>query len=179
LSAQHGLCALLVRITFVLFLAFVTAGRSRVRTLLSSRLCASRTTIDGEGRCRPSVALLELPTLPGSAVVSRLYCARALWEWHLGYLADDAAELAYALVVMYSALPGSVILRITADNDRLIMEIWREDRGRGSSRFSPGEGGVEISGILDGLSNCWQLCIGDQGQIAAVCEFRTIEKNDR
>jgi anti-sigma regulatory factor (Ser/Thr protein kinase) len=78
----------------------------------------------------PHVSFLELAALPTAVPCGRLHSRQVLWEWQLSHLAADAETLVSELLtnaVKASSSPdgaGVVVLRLLANRERLLIEVW-------------------------------------------------------
>jgi anti-sigma regulatory factor (Ser/Thr protein kinase) len=88
---------------------------------------------------------LELPASHGAVRAARQHTRRVIVSWGLGSLADDA-ELAVSELVTNAvtaprplAGPDTVVLRLVADGQRLVIEAW--DHSPGDPR--PGQPGQD------------------------------------
>jgi anti-sigma regulatory factor (Ser/Thr protein kinase) len=110
----------------------------------------------------PLVSSLEMAALPSAVPCGRLHARQVAWEWGLEHLANDAEILASELLsnAIKASLSdhgdGLVTLRLLADREQLIVEVW--DR----SPFSPeprqaGDDAENGRGLLvvEALSSRW------------------------
>jgi len=81
----------------------------------------------------PHVSSLELAALKTAAACGRVHTKEVLWEWKLDQLADDAVTLVSELLsnairASQSAQgAGLVALRLLADRQRLVIEVWDQN----------------------------------------------------
>jgi anti-sigma regulatory factor (Ser/Thr protein kinase) len=79
------------------------------------------------------VSALEFAGLPSAVPCGRLHTRQVLWEWGLDHLANDAELLVSEL--LGNALKttpehddiGIVVLRLLADRQRLLIEVWDQN----------------------------------------------------
>lgn len=110
----------------------------------------------------PHISSLELATLPAAVACGRLHAKQVLREWKLDHLASDAETLVSELLTnavkaSWSAHgPGLVALRLLANRERLIVEVW--DHSRDDPRPRPvddqSESGRGLA-VIEGLSHRW------------------------
>ena len=78
----------------------------------------------------PFQSYLELAALPTAAPRGRLHTKQMLWEWQLSQLAEDAGLLVSELLSNANKASwspnhvGLVGLRLLADAQRLLIEVW-------------------------------------------------------
>jgi anti-sigma regulatory factor (Ser/Thr protein kinase) len=108
------------------------------------------------------VSLLELGALPTAASCGRLHTRHLLREWQLGHLSDDVELLVSKLLT--NALKASWVLdrsylvglRLRADRQRLLIEVWdqnpHEPRPRQAGPESEHGRGYAV---IEALSSRW------------------------
>jgi anti-sigma regulatory factor (Ser/Thr protein kinase) len=73
---------------------------------------------------------LELGALTSAVPCARLHARQIVWEWGFSHLAEDAETLVSELLtnaVKASSSPdgaGVVVLRLLANRERLLIEVW-------------------------------------------------------
>jgi anti-sigma regulatory factor (Ser/Thr protein kinase) len=83
----------------------------------------------------PLVSYLELAALPTAVSCGRLHARQVLWEWRLSQLVVDAETvlselLTNAVAASWSpAGVGLVAVRLLADPQRLLIEVWDHNPG--------------------------------------------------
>jgi anti-sigma regulatory factor (Ser/Thr protein kinase) len=80
----------------------------------------------------PLRSYLELGALPTAVPCARLHARHLLWEWGLNGLAENTELLVSELVTnAVRATAGqqqaAVRLRLSSDNDRVLIEVWDAD----------------------------------------------------
>src|SRR5262245_19278952 len=110
----------------------------------------------------PLVSTLELSALPTAVGCGRLHAKHVLWEWKLDHLADDAQTLVSEMLtnaVTASRTPqgaGLVILRLLANHQQLLIEVWDQNPDDPGPRHAPddAENGRGLI-VVEALSNRW------------------------
>jgi anti-sigma regulatory factor (Ser/Thr protein kinase) len=110
----------------------------------------------------PHVSFLELAALPTAVPCGRLHARQVLWEWQLGHLAEDAETLVSELLtnaVKASSSPdgvGLVVLRLLANRERLLIEVWdhNPDDPQPRQADAESESGRGFS-VIEALSSRW------------------------
>jgi anti-sigma regulatory factor (Ser/Thr protein kinase) len=105
---------------------------------------------------------LVLGALPTAASCGRLHAKNVVWEWGLGYLSDTIELLVSELLtnaVKASASPdgaGVVVLRLLANRERLLIEVWdhNPDDPQPRQADAESESGRGFS-VIEALSNRW------------------------
>ncbi len=110
----------------------------------------------------PLVSCLEFGSLPAAASCARLHTKNVLLEWSLKHLTDDAEMLVSEL--MANALKASwsmkevtpVALRLIANYERLIIEVWDRSPADPVAREADDESehGRGLA-VIEALSNRW------------------------
>jgi anti-sigma regulatory factor (Ser/Thr protein kinase) len=105
---------------------------------------------------------LELTALPTAVSCARLHTRNVLWEWQLGHVAADSELLVSEL--MSNAVkaswsphgPGLVALRLLADHERLLLEVWDHNTGDPLPRQAEfgSENGRGLV-VVEAVSNRW------------------------
>jgi anti-sigma regulatory factor (Ser/Thr protein kinase) len=81
----------------------------------------------------PHVSALEFAGLPSAVPCGRLHTRQVLWEWGLDHLAADAELLVSEMLgnALKAAREqdniGVVVLRLLANRQRLLIEVWDEN----------------------------------------------------
>jgi anti-sigma regulatory factor (Ser/Thr protein kinase) len=110
----------------------------------------------------PHASFLELAALPTAVPCARLHSKHVLWEWQLDYLAEDSELLvselfSNAVKASWSPHgPGLVALRLLADYERLLIEVWDHNTGDPRPRQSDdssesGRGFI----VVEAISHRW------------------------
>jgi anti-sigma regulatory factor (Ser/Thr protein kinase) len=110
----------------------------------------------------PQCSFLELAALPTVVPCGRLHTRQVLWEWKLDHLADDAETLVSELLTnavrasWSPAGPGLVALRLLANHERLVIEVWDQNPDHPQPRQADhqsesGRGFV----VIEALSHRW------------------------
>lgn len=112
----------------------------------------------------PCLSFLELAALPTAVSCGRLHTKQVLWEWQLDHLADDSETLVSELLtnaIRASWSPqgtGLVALRLLANRERLVIEVWDQSPG------DPQPGEVETESesgrgfaVIEALSHRWEF----------------------
>jgi|SRR6266699_2315333 len=110
----------------------------------------------------PHVSSLELAALKTAAACGRVHTKEVLWEWKLDQLADDAELvvselLSNAIRASQSARGGGLVaLRLLANRQRLIIEVWDQnpDDPRPRQVDYEAEHGRGFM-VIEALSNRW------------------------
>jgi anti-sigma regulatory factor (Ser/Thr protein kinase) len=105
---------------------------------------------------------LVLGALPTAASCGRLHAKNVVWEWGLGYLSDTIELLVSELLtnaVKASSSPdgvGVVILRLLANRERLLIEVWdhNPDDPQPRQADAESESGRGFS-VIEALSSRW------------------------
>jgi anti-sigma regulatory factor (Ser/Thr protein kinase) len=111
----------------------------------------------------PHVSFLELAALPTAVSCGRLHARNVLWEWKLGHLTEDTELLVSELLtnaVKASWLPngvGLMALRILADSQRLVIEVWDHNPGDPKPRQADpeSEGGRGFA-VIQAIAHRWR-----------------------
>ena len=123
---------------------------------------------DEEGRAVPMpsdwphCSFLELAALPTAVPCGRLHATQVLWEWKLDHLVDDAETLVSELLtnaVKASWSPhgaGLLALRLLADRQRLLIEVWDQSPADPQPRAADdeSESGRGFT-VIEALSHRW------------------------
>jgi anti-sigma regulatory factor (Ser/Thr protein kinase) len=78
----------------------------------------------------PYLCFIELPALPAVVPSGRLHSKQVLAEWNLDHLAEDAEMLVSEMLTNAVKAPpspqgpGLVALRLLANGERLLIEVW-------------------------------------------------------
>ena len=110
----------------------------------------------------PHVSSLELAALKTAAACGRVHTKEVLWEWKLDQLADNAEILVSELLTnairasQSAQGAGLVALRLLADRQRLVIEVWDQNPDdprprRVDDRSEHGRGFM----VIEALSNRW------------------------
>lgn len=106
-------------------------------------------------RIWPLASYLALAALVTAPSAGRAHVRRILAEWGLGHLADDAELLVSELVTngVRASRPGDPVgLRLLADQEQLIIEVWDHSPGlprpRHPDQCSPGGRGFSVIGAI-------------------------------
>jgi anti-sigma regulatory factor (Ser/Thr protein kinase) len=110
----------------------------------------------------PHVSFLELAALPTAVPCGRLHAKQVLWEWQLGHCTEDAETLVSELLtnaVKASSSPdgaGVVVLRLLANRERLLIEVWdhNPDDPQPRQADAESESGRGFS-VIEALSSRW------------------------
>ncbi len=112
----------------------------------------------------PHVSFLELAALPTAVPCGRLHARQVLWEWgnQYGHLAEDSETLVSELLtnaVKASSSPdgaGLVVLRLLANRERLLVEVWdhNPDDPQPRRADAESESGRGFS-VIEALSSRW------------------------
>jgi anti-sigma regulatory factor (Ser/Thr protein kinase) len=110
----------------------------------------------------PHVSFLELAALPTAVSCARLHARHVLWEWRLGQIAEDSELLVSELLsnavkASWSAHgPGLVALRLLADYERLLIEVWDHNPGDPQPRQADceSESGRGFT-VIEAISHQW------------------------
>jgi anti-sigma regulatory factor (Ser/Thr protein kinase) len=105
---------------------------------------------------------LVLGALPTAASCGRLHAKNVVWEWGLGYLSDTIELLVSELLtnaVKASSSPdgaGPVVLRLLANRERLLIEVWdhNPDDPQPRQADAESESGRGFS-VIEALSSRW------------------------
>jgi anti-sigma regulatory factor (Ser/Thr protein kinase) len=110
----------------------------------------------------PLRSYLELGALTSAVPCARLHARQVVWEWGFSHLAEDAETLVSELLtnaVKASSSPdgaGVVVLRLLADRERLLIEVWDHNPDDPQPRPTDGESesGRGFS-VIEALSSRW------------------------
>ena len=108
------------------------------------------------------LSFLELAAMPTVVPCGRLHTQEVLWEWQLNHLAADAETLVSELLtnaLKASRSPagfGLVALRLLANRERLVIEVWDQS----SADPQPREAGDDSESgrglaVIEALSHRW------------------------
>jgi anti-sigma regulatory factor (Ser/Thr protein kinase) len=112
----------------------------------------------------PHVSFLELAALTTAVPCGRLHARHVLWEWRLAHLAQDAELLVSEMLsnaIKASRPPagtGLVALRLLANHQQLLIEIWDHNPdGPPPRQAGPeSESGRGLT-VIEALSDRWGL----------------------
>jgi len=115
-----------------------------------------------QARNWPFRTYLELSALPTAVSCARSHARLVLWEWHLDHLVDDAQMLVSELLtnaVEASRSPtgaGVVALRLLANRERLVIEVWDQSPTDPQPREADDESerGRGLA-VIEALSHRW------------------------
>jgi anti-sigma regulatory factor (Ser/Thr protein kinase) len=118
----------------------------------------------GAGTAFHLVSGLEFAPLPTAIACARLHAVTVLYEWGLRDLADDAEVIVSELMTNAQRAsvrldgPPPIALRLVADRERLIIEVWDYSPDDVTSA-APDEDAEYGRGLLivAALSNRWGL----------------------
>ena len=110
----------------------------------------------------PHVSFLELTALPTDVSCGRLHTRNVLWEWQLSHLSQDAEMLASELLTnavkasWSSHGVGLIALRLLANRERLLIEVWDHHPGdpqprRADYESESGRGFI----VIEAMSHRW------------------------
>ena len=110
----------------------------------------------------PLRSYLELGALTSTVPCARLHARQIVWEWGFRHLAEDAEILVSELLtnaVKASSSPdgaGVVVLRLLADRERLLIEVWdhNPDDPQPRQADAESESGRGFS-VIEALSSRW------------------------
>ena len=105
---------------------------------------------------------MVLGALPTAASCGRLHAKNVVWEWGLGHLSDTIELLVSELLtnaVKASSSPdgaGVVVLRLLANRERLLIEVWdhNPDDPQPRQADAESESGRGFS-VIEALSSRW------------------------
>ena len=110
----------------------------------------------------PLRSYLELGALTSAVPCARLHARQIVWEWGFRHLAEDAEILVSELLtnaVKASSSPdgaGVVVLRLLANRERLLIEVWdhNPDDPQPRQADAESESGRGFS-VIEALSSRW------------------------
>ena len=128
----------------------------------------------------PHCSFLELAGLATAVPCGRLHTKHVLREWQLDHLIDDAETLVSELLtnaVKASWSPqgaGLIALRLLADRERLLIEVWDQSPADPQPReaHDESESGRGFT-VIDAISHRWGFRRTSHSQKVVWCELLT------